>query len=139
MLIVALGFAVLFLLWLGYALFLRPRKGGRVLWQPAPAPQTEPLPAPGFRRPGAPAKICPVCGAELGAGELVKSTTFPTLNGSDSIMHIRGCAYCLTGIRDRLCPVCHAVLKTDEVLMARMFNRADKNHVHVLGCSRCRG
>ena len=126
------------LLWFGYTLFFgagakasvwgsryRKRRGRRPLGESFPgAPQT-----------------CPVCSAKLDDGELVKSSAFPSLNGGkDRLMHIRGCAYCLRGERMRVCPVCGRVLRTDEILVARMFEHSSRrSHVHVLGCSGCRG
>jgi hypothetical protein len=132
-----LAFAIIgtVLLWFGYTLFiggLRVPAGG------------------GFRRrrkrkpigesyPGAP-QTCPVCSAKLVTGELVKSSAFPSLTGGkDRLMHIRGCVYCLNGERARVCPVCGARLGAQEILIARMFERPGRAHVHVLGCSRCRG
>jgi hypothetical protein len=53
-------------------------------------------------------------------------------------MHIRGCVYCLNGERDRVCPVCGARLGANDILIARMFERPRRAHVHVLGCSKCR-
>ena len=54
-------------------------------------------------------------------------------------MHIRGCPYCLSGERDRICPVCGARLSAGEILICRMFERSfGRPHVHVMGCSRCR-
>lgn len=84
-------------------------------------------------------RTCPVCSARLLNGERVKSSAFPALSTkTDRIMHISGCPYCLSGQRKRYCPVCGVQLKTDEVLIARMFEKPGRSHVHVLGCSRCR-
>ncbi|MDR0386438.1 MAG: hypothetical protein LBH57_00240 [Treponema sp.] len=88
------------------------------------------------------ARSCPVCGLFLEHGELVKSSVFPDPgNGRGRFMHIAGCVYCLEGRRaaKRKCPVCGAPLDTDEILFARMFDKPGRSHVHVLGCSRCRG
>jgi hypothetical protein len=39
-----------------------------------------------------------------------------------------------------VCPVCGLVLRDEEILISRMFERPGRRaHVHVLGCSRCRG
>ena len=101
---------------------------------------------PGHKRrhkngiPGDP-QVCPVCSALLNKGELVSSHAFPSLTGGkDRLMHIQGCYYCLRGYSSRrCCPVCGAYLRTDEFLIARMFERPHRrNHVHVLGCSRCK-
>ncbi|MDR0721282.1 MAG: hypothetical protein LBF75_00630 [Treponema sp.] len=87
-------------------------------------------------------RSCPVCGLLLPPGELVKSLAFPDLgNGQGRLMHIEGCVYCRNGPRagKRKCPVCGAPLSSDEFLLARMFNKPGRSHVHVLGCSRCWG
>jgi hypothetical protein len=87
---------------------------------------------------GAP-QTCPVCSAKLPKGELVKSSAFPSLNGRDRLMHIQGCIYCIEGNRPRRCPVCDVVLKDDEYLISRIFERPGRSHVHIIGCNRCRG
>ncbi|GHT56424.1 hypothetical protein FACS1894109_05320 [Spirochaetia bacterium] len=84
-------------------------------------------------------QVCPVCSAKLPKGELVKSSAFPSLNGRDRLMHIRGCVYCIEGKRPRRCPVCGVTLKDDEYLISRIFERPGRAHVHVIGCNRCRG
>ena len=90
--------------------------------------------------PGDP-QICPVCSAKLNSGELVSSVAFPSLNGGkDRFMHIRGCLYCIGGDRERVCPVCGIILKGTDILISRLFERqGHRSHVHVLGCSNCRG
>ncbi|QQO10226.1 hypothetical protein [Breznakiella homolactica] len=88
--------------------------------------------------PGAP-RTCPVCSARLERGERVKSAAFPSMGGTDRLMHISGCVYCLEGERQRKCPVCGHALKPEEILIARMFDKPGRSHVHVIGCSRCRG
>ena len=86
-------------------------------------------------------QTCPVCTAKLEEGQLVSSAAFPSLNGGkDRFMHIRGCAYCLTGGRNRVCPVCGVILMGEEILVSRLYDRPGKrSHVHVIGCSSCRG
>jgi hypothetical protein len=54
-------------------------------------------------------------------------------------MHISGCVYCLEGDRRRVCPVCGAVLQDGEYLIARLYDKPVRSHVHVQGCTRCRG
>ena len=132
------------LLYFGYTLFLRmglsPGRGGE-------GKGAEPLRGKGAKSrgktPGSPAEpqICPVCSAKLEPGEQVSSAAFPPKEGStDRFMHIKGCVYCLGGERERVCPVCALVLKNDEILVARLFERSiRRTHVHVLGCTRCRG
>ncbi|MDR2471528.1 MAG: hypothetical protein LBD09_05405 [Treponema sp.] len=126
--------AGIILLWFGFTLFFAVPGG---------------VPMPVFRRksrgprprgesfPGAP-RTCPVCCARLEKGERVKSSAFPSLGGYDRLMHISGCVYCLEGDRRRVCPVCGAVLREEEFLVARLFDKPGRSHVHVLGCSRCK-
>jgi hypothetical protein len=75
----------------------------------------------------------------LERGERVKSSAFPSMGGADRLMHISGCPYCLSGDRTRSCPVCSTALYSEDVLIARMFEKPGRSHVHVLGCTRCRG
>ena len=124
------------LLWFGYTLFFTmgiPAFGGFGRRRRNIKPKGE-------SKPGDP-QTCPVCSAKLSGGELVSSIAFPSLNGGkDRFMHIRGCIYCLTGNRDRVCPVCNVILRGEDLLISRLFERRGwRSHVHVLGCSRCRG
>ena len=126
------------LLWFGYTLFIGvgiPAFGGISRTR-----RRRNLKPRGTSFPGEP-QTCPVCSAKLYEGELVKSLAFPSLNGGkDRFMHIRGCVYCLRGNRDRVCPVCGLVLKDSEILISRLFERPGRrSHVHVLGCTRCKG
>ena len=90
-------------------------------------------------KPGDP-QVCPVCSTVLFKGELVSSLAYPSISGGrDRIMHIQGCYYCLEGNIPRHCPVCGNPLRQNEFLVARMFERPRRrNHVHVLGCNRCK-
>ena len=128
-----------FLLWFGYTLFLKlgGSDGVRTEARQGSSIRTSTI-KEGF--PGAP-KTCPVCSARLEHGEKVHSSAFPSMGEStDRLMHITGCIYCLNGERARSCPVCAASpLKPNEVLIARLFDKPGRSHVHVLGCSRCRG
>ena len=126
------------LLWFGYTLFFTvgiPAFGGGLSLRRRRhrKPRAE-------SSPGDP-QTCPVCSAKLDVGELVSSHAFPSLNGGkDRFMHIRGCVYCLRGDRDRVCPVCGAVLTGNEILISRLFESTGRrSHVHVIGCSRCKG
>jgi hypothetical protein len=122
------------LIWFGYSLFFGrsgSRKAGKVRRRKGRPPEIE------NGVPGDP-RVCPICAAKLQAGERVKSAAFPGLPGQGRLMHIGGCVYCLDGSRRRSCPVCGAELRVDEILVARMFERPDRSHVHVLGCSHCR-
>ncbi|MCL2381141.1 MAG: hypothetical protein FWC64_06045 [Treponema sp.] len=134
------------LLWVGYTLFFSigipvfgGGKGFRLKGPGKRGKRGEGRPG-GEGTPGDP-QTCPVCSAKLGEGQLVSSLAFPSLNGGkDRFMHIRGCLYCLQGKRSRLCPVCTRVLKGDEILVCRLFQRSRrKSHVHVMGCTRCKG
>lgn len=129
--------AAVVLLWFGYTLFFG-RKGRSSSQNPGFFWTRRKKRPRGEGLPGAP-QTCPVCCAKLVEGELVKSRAFPSLNGgNDRLMHIRGCLYCLKGERKRNCPVCGISLTEEEFLVARMFERPRRPHVHILGCSRCR-
>jgi hypothetical protein len=132
--ILFLTLAGVVLLWFGFTLFfalpggipmpvLKRRRRGK-------QPQSVGI-------PGAP-RTCPVCSARLERGERVKSKAFPSMGGADRMMHISGCMYCLEGDRRRVCPVCGAVLREEEFLVARLFEKPIRSHVHVLGCTRCK-
>lgn len=86
-------------------------------------------------RSGVP-QVCPVCSATLSAGERIRSTIYPPKGGFRA-MHILGCVSCLAGERARVCPVCGKTLSLHEPLIARVFERPGRTHVHVLGCTRC--
>lgn len=95
---------------------------------------------------------CPLCGTLLKRGETVHSHVFsggaPQTRGGggsqgrpqDSLSHMFGCRYCYPANEEhpRLCPVCNQQLGTDDYLIARYFEKPEKNHIHVLGCTRCR-
>jgi hypothetical protein len=83
-------------------------------------------------------RSCPVCGAELLPGELVRSAVYP--GAKERLTHVFGCPYCYcdSPSRDRVCPVCAQVLPRGGYLVARMFEKPGRKHVHVLGCSICR-
>jgi uncharacterized protein YbaR (Trm112 family) len=83
-------------------------------------------------------RVCPICAALFEHGEMVKSKIFPSTGKQDRLMNILGCPYCRNGERIRKCPVCDAELGVDEYLTARVFDRPEKMHVHVLGCNHCR-
>jgi hypothetical protein len=84
-------------------------------------------------------RTCPVCSIKLLNGERVKSSAYPARGKLDRLMNIFGCPYCLEGQRRRVCPVCGKTLKIDEFLIARLFDKPGRSHVHVLGCTNCRG
>ena len=122
------------LLWFGYTLFFGLER------RASPSGGGKPGSPNGGRARGSDIRACPLCAARLSAGERVKSSVFPSSKGkTDRIMHISGCEYCLDGGRLRLCPVCGADLRVEDVLIARIFDKPGRSHVHVLGCSHCRG
>jgi len=85
--------------------------------------------------------ICPVCLFQLESGSMIKATAFPpaTPYHKDRLMHINGCVYCMGGKRERVCPVCGNTIGLNDFLVARLFDRQNRNpHVHVLGCTLCR-
>jgi hypothetical protein len=124
------------LLWFGYTLLIGQFSGIRLNWLQW---QKRKKSRPAQGTPGDP-QVCPVCSTKLHKGYLVKSSAFPSLTGGrDRLMHIRGCVYCIDGDLPRVCPVCGAYLNQNDILIARMFERPrQKNHVHVIGCSRCK-
>jgi len=124
------------LLWIGYALFLSPISPFYPGW----------FPWKNWRKkenirgePGDP-QVCPVCSLKMVRGELVKSVAFPSITGGrDRLMYIKGCFSCLSETVPRRCPVCGSSLTVDDFLVSRMFERPGRNnHVHVLGCNRCK-
>ena len=125
------------LLWFGYTLFFRQRSPA---WGAGARPRKQQTRKPrGEGRAGDP-QACPVCSALLNDGELVSSSAFPSMNGIDRFMHIKGCIYCLHGDRDRVCPVCGTVLYESEILICRLYERPGRRaHVHVIGCTQCAG
>jgi hypothetical protein len=85
-------------------------------------------------------KSCPLCSAELLQGQTVKSVLYPKSPGSpDRLMEIHGCPYCYPapGSKKRLCPVCKQMVPLDGNVIARVFEKPERRHVHVLGCSSC--
>lgn len=91
-------------------------------------------------------RSCPICKASLSGGGRVYSAVFP--GKTDRMMHIFGCPYCypkqepIPDPRERNCPVCKKKLDFEDYAIARMFPPRPgkpKPHVHVLGCTRCRG
>lgn len=90
-------------------------------------------------------KPCQICHWPLQKNERVHSIIYRSEN--DIIMHIYGCPYCykehpktkfnINAIRK--CPACKKELLNKEFAIARLFEKPGKNHVHVLGCYRCRG
>jgi hypothetical protein len=130
------------LIWFGYTLFFRLTKGRKEVEDTEDENNRSRTRRPDGSRiengnPGDP-QICPICAAKLNFGERVKSAAFPGIPGQGRMMHIWGCVYCLDGSRRRVCPVCGATIQVDQILVARMFEKPGRSHVHVLGCSYCR-
>lgn len=113
-------------LWLWWALYYAPRRSQRA-WAEGAAKPYDPA-----------AKRCPVCDAQMDSGERVKSHVFPGKHVRS--MRIFGCPECYppNQVRKRICPVCRKEVPRDGYLIARMFERPDRKHVHVLGCTGCR-
>jgi hypothetical protein len=85
-------------------------------------------------------QVCPLCSVKLIPGQKLKSEAFPSVSGGfDRLMHIHGCFSCLEKGLPRKCPICGVSLDVKDFLITRMFERANRNnHVHILGCNRCR-
>ena len=85
-------------------------------------------------------QVCPLCSVKLTTGDLVKTLAFPSITGGrDRLMFIRGCFNCMYDEFPRTCPVCKNNLSSSDYLISRMFERATtRNHVHVLGCNKCK-
>ena len=122
----------LVLLWLGYTLFLGHLSP---IYPYLPWIKNKII----MNKPGDPA-TCPVCSMKMLKGELVKTIAFSGSSQSiDRLVHIKGCLSCLEKDLPRRCPVCGAKLSVDDYLISRMFERRfQKNHIHVLGCNKCR-
>ena len=123
------------LLWFGYSLLIGQVSGIRLGFLNLKKRKKN---RPQRGSPGDP-QVCPVCSTILHKDYLVKTHVFPSLNGGkDRFMHIKGCIFCIDGDIPRLCPVCGEHLKPGDILLARMFERPRRNHVHVIGCSICK-
>ncbi|TVR59358.1 MAG: hypothetical protein EA426_07455 [Spirochaetaceae bacterium] len=88
-------------------------------------------------------KPCPLCGELLRKGETVHTHVFnkgAKTKPDDTLVHMFGCKYCRppNAKKARICPVCRKTVPDDGYIVARMFNREKRKHVHVLGCTECR-
>ncbi|MFN2311046.1 MAG: hypothetical protein ABR590_03220 [Spirochaetia bacterium] len=107
---------------------------------------------------------CPLCRTMLRRGERVHTVVYSGASAPrgdarqgasrqgasprrgevrDAITHMFGCPYCRPGsstaaANARICPVCRATLPEDAYVVARMFEREGRKHIHVLGCTECR-
>jgi hypothetical protein len=96
---------------------------------------------------------CPLCGTMLRRGETVHSVVFSGDSGAaaspdsptrkrpeDHLAHLFGCPYCYPANDEhrRVCPVCRKEIPADGYVIARMFEKPGRKHVHVLGCTVCR-
>jgi hypothetical protein len=87
---------------------------------------------------------CPICGTPLLRGETVHSHLYP--GKPDGMMYIYGCPFCyrkhprVKERRDvtRICPFCKTNIPDEGWVVARVFEKPEKTHVHVLGCTVCR-
>jgi hypothetical protein len=95
------------------------------------------LPAPTTTTETGKTTKCPLCGSDLTGNKRVKSVLFP--GKPDSMMEINGCPYCFPVNSEivRLCPVCKKEVPRDGHVIARVFIKPNKKHVHVLGCTGC--
>ncbi|RKX79335.1 MAG: hypothetical protein DRP87_03450 [Spirochaetes bacterium] len=90
-------------------------------------------PSPGSTKP------CPLCGTGLVKNkEQVKSMVYP--GKPDKIMHIFGCPYCYPANSEikRICPVCKKPLKPEGFVIARVYEKRPRTHIHVIGCTECK-
>lgn len=90
---------------------------------------------------------CPLCTTMLQRGERVHTVVFSggepkkdRASPAESLVHMFGCPYCYPANADhpRRCPVCNELLADDAFVIARMFEKGARKHVHVLGCTHCR-
>lgn len=133
--VAALSGIAAFLLWLVWALIYRPAARRAERERPRFKSDGEGQ----EREKGVGVRSCPVCGEKLAPGMLVKSKLYGQ-KGAERIMHVYGCPYCFPDNTEyqRACPVCQKVVPRGGYLIARYFERANRRHVHVLGCSGCR-
>ncbi len=97
---------------------------------------------------------CPLCKSLLRRGETVHSVVYSgdgeragdsgehsARHKPDAMAHLFGCRYCYPANREhpRICPVCANEISADGFVVARMFERRERKHIHVLGCTECRG
>ncbi|MFP4375793.1 MAG: hypothetical protein ACLFP4_02010 [Spirochaetales bacterium] len=102
---------------------------------------------------------CPLCKTMLRRGETIHSVVFSgdgrgtgkaaelsagSLGSQgrpkEALAHMFGCKYCYPAnpAHKRICPVCGETISVEGYVVARFFERPDKKHIHVLGCTECR-
>jgi formate dehydrogenase maturation protein FdhE len=88
---------------------------------------------------GRKAKVpCPLCGSRLFEGERIHSIAFDL--GKEKLMHIYGCPYCESesSLIRRRCPVCKRDIPMGGFVVGRMWDKPDKTHLHITGCTECK-
>jgi hypothetical protein len=116
--------------------FLLKNKGGKIKHtQPEQAARGRP---------------CPLCGSLLQKGQRVHTVVYSSSpSAPDKLVHMFGCPYCFPrkeedlllprdGEIPRFCPACKKEIAREGYVVARMFDKKPKPHVHVLGCTGCR-
>lgn len=102
-------------------------------------------------------KPCPLCASMLRKGQTVKSKVIEIMPSNsmstqgrfsenrlgikETMAHVFGCPFCWPSNPNhpRVCPFCKATLGADDYVIARYFEKNQgRNHLHVLGCTRCR-
>ncbi len=103
---------------------------------------------------------CPLCATLLNPGERVHTVVYSggprkrKDSPEEALVHMFGCPHCRPDVAappvtpfspgaarraPRICPVCKEVIPPEGFVIARMFTRETRKHVHVLGCTECRG
>ncbi len=82
---------------------------------------------------------CLLCRSILGKGENLKSDEYK--GDGESIVHVFGCPNCYgkTAVKNRICPICKKKIPPDGYLMGKMWNENDKQRLHIVSCTECRG
>jgi len=81
---------------------------------------------------------CPLCGSRLLEGERIHSVAFDL--GKEKLMHVYGCPFCepvSSGVKRR-CPVCRKDIPPGGFAVGRMWEKAGKTHLHIVGCTECK-
>ncbi len=78
---------------------------------------------------------CPLCGHPLRKGERVKSDQIETAKVEIKTF-IKGCPYCVSGTRKKICPICKKNLSREETILAISFFDNPKKML-IKGCRSC--